>query len=337
MGIRGWIKRAVALGIMLLGASAQAQDNDRVWVESIETPAPVLGNVASAASGTTVFTVSPSTGTVTKVSGNGYRVSNASTRALVTVGCGGPGYCNNFEARITVRSIGSPTGRAGQLTNFTVSPITATIVAPPSGTNPMTFTIGPIGRNSTKSFYVGMDFPIEGDSSGKPTGAATSAFEVQVELIHTPFSGTRSGLATATVFRPITIGLTSNLAFGTVSRPFAGSGAISVDAATGARSVSGAGVQAMNTPSATRATYSANGEGGQVFSVSVPQTFAMNRAGGGSLTVTTSNTAAGTQILSGAMGSSGSYSFSVGGSFPVTEATPLGNYSGAFAVMVQYN
>ena len=85
---------------------------------------------------------------------------------------------------------------------------------------------------------------------------------------------------------------------------------------------------------ATRASYLVTGEGGQTFSISVPPTFQMTQAGG-SITVTTNNNAAGTQVLSGALGSVGTFPFSVGGSFPLTSSTPLGVYTGTFVVSVQ--
>ena len=70
--------------------------------------------------------------------------------------------------------------------------------------------------------------------------------------------------------------------------------------------------------------------------MSVPATFEMTRSGG-SITVTTNNNAAGTQLLSGALGSGGTFPFSVGGSFPLTSTTALGSYTGMFVVTVQYN
>jgi hypothetical protein len=77
------------------------------------------------------------------------------------------------------------------------------------------------------------------------------------------------------------------------------------------------------------------GEGGQAISISVPPTFVMN--GPASLTVTTNKTAGESQILSSALGSGGSYGFYVGGTLPTSSATPVGAYSGSFAVTVQYN
>lgn len=307
-------------------------------IQSLESPAPTLGNVVSAFTGDTVYTVSPSSGVVTKTSGTGYRLATGTTRVLVTVHCSQVGSCKNQNAYVQVGSIGSPTGRAGAVTNFTVHPVTAVLVGSPSGTNPMTFMIQPIGQDSTKSFYIGMDFPILGDNSGQPTGAASSSFYVATALANqTGNYDIDTGLATATVFRPITITMTSNLAFGAVSKPFAGNGLVSLDAATGEVTVSGQGVQEMPGIAApASAAYTVNGEGGQAFSISVPPSFVMNGPGG-TLTVTTTSTAGTIQSLSGALGSAGSFAFKVGGSFPITSATPTGAYSGTYNVVVNYN
>ena len=55
------------------------------------------------------------------------------------------------------------------------------------------------------------------------------------------------------------------------------------------------------------------------------------------LTVTTSGTASGAQMLSGALGSAGALSFGVGGSIPIAPATTTGAYSGVLNVTVVYN
>ncbi|MDQ3139954.1 MAG: DUF4402 domain-containing protein, partial [Pseudomonadota bacterium] len=226
--------------------------------------------------------------------------------------------------------------RARALTNFTVSNGTATVKVPPgvTGTSPITFKLNPIGRNATKYFYVAMDFPIAGNESGLSTGVANSYFQLTADAASVNLTAT--GRATAIVFRPITVGVTSSLAFGTISRSFAGAGSVDLPAATGVRAVSGQGVQGMNSPATSRAAYTVDGEGGQVFSVTVPPTFDMTGPGG-TITVTTSNTANGQQILSGSLGGPGSASFHVGGSFPLSDTTGLGSYSGNFAVTVQYN
>ena len=333
-GRHSWLSTLAAAVIATAPVTAAAQTFS---VTSITPSTPDLANVVSAPTGDTVFTVTASTGAVTITSGSGVRLSSGSTRATVVVACGNQAACNSSDARIRVGSIGSPTGRARALTNFNVAAGTATIASGPTGTDPIDFQVGPIGRNLNKTFYVGANFPIAGDDSGLATGAAATGFYVYISIpANTPSTGLTS-TAVASARRGISMTLNSNLAFGTIVRPASGSGVTAIDATTGVRTVSGAGAMGLSTPSPTRASYTAQGEGGQVFSISVPATFDLTRAGGGTLTVTTSATASGAQTLSSSLGSAGSFSFNVGGSFPIDSTTPTGDYAGSFGVTVQYN
>ncbi|HEX8570682.1 MAG TPA: DUF4402 domain-containing protein [Caulobacteraceae bacterium] len=336
MSLRRFHRFARPAAPLLALAFAGAVQAQTYTVSSITANTPNLGNVVSATTGDTIFTITASTGAVTRASGTGVRVTTGTTRATVTVACGNFSSCTSTNVDVRVGSIGTPTGRGKALTNFNVGMGTATLVTAASGTNPISFRLGPIGRSSSKTFYVGANFPIAADNSGVATGAASSRFYVYVAPAGTtPTTGSTAGTAIATVYRPIAVSLGSNLAFGSIIRPLSGSGTVTVAAANGARTLSGAG--ALNIPAPARAVYNVTGEGGQAFSVAVPASFVMNRTGGGSLTVTTSTTATASQTLSAALGSAGSYSFGVGGSFPLTNTTQTGAYSGSFSVTVQYN
>ena len=248
-------------------------------VQSISTPD--LGNVASGATGDTTFQLASPNGNVTKMSGNGARVSSGTARALVTVRCGTETLCGSKNAKITIARSGTLVKRARALSNFTVSAsgATASIVTTPTTGNTITFEIGPIGTNATKTFWVGFDYPIAGDDSGLLSGAASSGFTVTISRTNSQAPISLASAALATAFRPLNMTLTSNLAFGTVSRPRTGSGSVTVDAATGSRSVTGAGVQALNSPSPSRAGYTVSGEGGQTFSIAVPDQLRDDRSG----------------------------------------------------------
>lgn len=324
-------RRSAALLLVCAGSPLVAQD---LSISSISTT--TLGNVASAPSGDTVLRIDPASGMVSKVSGSGRRVSIGSARSLVTVACGDKNKCNKDRALIVITAVGSPTARAKALTNFTASGATATIVGSPTTGNSISFLIEPIGQNGTKTFWVGFDFPFAGNETGLPTGSASTNFVVTIsdDKGKDPYSSL--GSVTATVFRPIAVQLLSDLAFGVISRPHTGSGSVSIDAATGARTLAGAGVQPMGSPATSVASYSVGGEGGQVFSVTVPQSFPMTGSPG-TLTVTTSTTATGFQMLSGSLGAGGTATFNVGGTISVDTSTALGPYSGSFAVTVQYN
>lgn len=297
-----------------------------------------LGNVAAAASGQTVFRSDAATGTVTVVSGAGARISAGSVRSLVTIRCGNQFACNTANASVTVATTGTPTNRAAALQRFAVSTsgATATLVTTPSPGAPISFTIGPVGRNSSKTFWLGFDFPINGDNSSGSTGISQSQFAVTVSRTDGSRANTRAGTARATVFRRLTIAKSTDLAFGRIVRPSSGTGVVSLSEATGVVTVSGAGAAALASPAPTAAQFAIAGEGGQSVSISVPSTFSM--AGpSGSLTVTTAPNIGGAQTLGGALGSAGSLALRIGGSFNLNSTTPTGSYSGTIAVTVQYN
>lgn len=150
-------------------------------------------------------------------------------------------------------------------------------------------------------------------------------------------SATTSTDGSTRILQAITITKNSDLRFGSIVRPAtAGSNTVSINAGNGDRTLDGTGSAALAASTFGRATYTVNGEGGQTFSISADSTFNMNRSGGGSISVTTTRSAtAGT--LSGDVGSSGSATFGVGGSFTVSNTTQTGDYTGSFNVVVAYN
>jgi hypothetical protein len=93
----------------------------------------------------------------------------------------------------------------------------------------------------------------------------------------------------------------------------------------------------LTTPASTRASYTVTGEGGKAISVSVPTTFIMQNLAGDTITVTTNNNVAVSPTLSSIAGQTGTYSFFVGGGFPVNSTTASGAYTGTFTVTASYN
>jgi hypothetical protein len=308
-------------------ASAQAQ----TYTVSITSTA-ALGNVVSGASGDTEFDINPSTGAVTKTSGNGARLATGTTRAAVSVSCGNQNACNTTAVNIRVGTTGSPTNRARALNDLAIAMGTATLNSGPTGTNPISFQINAVGKSSNKTFYLGGDFPIAGDDSGLSTGAAASGFYVYVAGAPTTPTATISDTDTftATAYKSLSLTKGSDLVFGRMVKPTSGSGTISVNQTTGARTV-GAGV-AISTPTPTRATYTVTGETGKVVAFTIPTSMTMTGSPSGSLAVTLVDTAPATTTLT-----TGSYSFGVGGSFTLSSATPSGGYSGTFNITVNYN
>lgn len=299
-----------------------------------------LGNVAAGSAGETVLRVNPATGTVAVASGTGGAVAAVSGRSLITLSCGTSNRCSfSFSAPIvTVSAIGTPTNRAGSLRNLTISTAGATAVirtAPGTGSS-ISFVLEPFGQNTSKTFWLGFDFPVGGDDSGASTGLSTAQFSVTVTEPTKPSTDTLSATVSANVFRALAITKSADLNFGKIYSPSVGSGTVSLNPTTGLISVTGTGTAAIPAVSPTVAQFAVSGEGGQSISVSVPSTFTMT-APGGTIQVTTSANVSGAQVLSGTAGSLGSLAIRVGGSYPVSAGMPTGTYSGTFAVVVQYN
>lgn len=150
-------------------------------------------------------------------------------------------------------------------------------------------------------------------------------------------SATASTTGSVKIIQPLSLAKDTDLAFGSVVKPTTGSNTVAISASNGDRALSGGGDAALAPSTSGRATYTVTGEGGQTFSISAPSSFDMTRQGGSeTLTVTLTKSAA-TGTLSGSLGSSGTATFGVGGSFAVASTTATGSYSGTFDVTVAYN
>ncbi|WP_165837254.1 DUF4402 domain-containing protein [Phenylobacterium hankyongense] len=293
-----------------------------------------LGTIAAAASGDTSFSFNSASGAVTKNSGAGARVSAGTARASVTITCS-VAYCDKGNTVVTVGSVGSPSGRAKALSAFNVTMGAGAVLASgPTGSNPVTFTLKPIGKSAAATVYIGASLSIAGDETTLATGSAASGFYLATTDSKGASSSSTSGSATATVFRRLSIAKGSDLAFGRIVKPATGTGGVVSVTTAGARVASGGAILLSSTFS--RAAYTVTGEGGQTLAVTVPSSFTMSN-GTNALSVTTSNTAIGITGLTGSLGAAGTYSFYVGGSIPIAPATPTGAYAGTFAVTVAYN
>jgi hypothetical protein len=324
-------------GIFLkaLGGCALIASSGSAASQTVQQPIPPadLGNVVSAASETTVFRISELTGAVTPI-GTGSRVSTGSARAMVTIACNSTRCSNNNTMTVRIASTGAQTGRAGKVGNFKVASGTGQ-VSGATGTDPLTFTLAAIPNPGSANFWLGMDVPIHASGA---TGNASSGFTVSVtsNANNNSPTDTAPGSAVAKVFRPIELSNTSPLAFGRVIRPSSGNGTVVIDAA-GNRSFTGSVTTALATPASSAANFTVKGEGGQSFSLNIPSSFQLTRSGTSIPVTLTSSTPAGSRLLSSALGSEGTLSFTVGGSIPLTSETQTGTYQGTFMITVQYN
>lgn len=311
---------------LLASAPALAQT---ISIVSIDAGVPNLGTVASAASGDTVFRITPGDGQVTKLSGAGARIAGGATRGHVVLTCTGDDACPSASVTVTITHFGSPTGRARALDNFTIAGgANPPTLGTPSGTDPITFTVSGIPRDATRDFYLGADFGIA-DSGA--SGLATSGFLVSVP------AGSLDGAAQATVWRPLSLSKSFDLSFGAIIRPSSGSGSVTLNAGDASLDVTGTGARAVAAPAPTLAEYTVSGEAGQSFAIDMDIETSFNMTGPGTLPVTLNTDADPSPILVGQPSAEGQYSFRVGGSFPIGHDTPAGTYTGNFVVTVLYN
>lgn len=323
-----------AIAVLILAAPAARAADYTVKV----APGMDLQSVAAATSGDTVLRINPSSGAVSVQSGTGRRVSTGAANAKVTITCKpsrpGDTDCTTKPVPIRIGAIGAVTGRAKALNLFTIAMGTAGLAAPPTGTNPVAFTLAPLGDNSSKTFFIGADFPVAGDDSGLPSGGGENSFYVNVLDAAGAQVAAETGSGTVRVFHPIAIKKTGDLNFGRIQLPPSGSSQVTLNPGTGVRTVSGSGF-GYPTPAPTPGAFTASGEGGQSFSLTIPTK--LNLTGPGTLVVDV--TVAGNTVpkLSGTLGNPGVYSFTVGGSFTINSTTPTGLYTGVLSVSIDYN
>jgi hypothetical protein len=165
---------------------------------------------------------------------------------------------------------------------------------------------------------------------------AAAAAAVAVAAPALAQSAQTTGSGSINVVRPLTITKNADLHFGSVMRPSSGNGTVTVSTA-GARSFSGpvTGMNVGATPQA--AEFKVDGEGGQSVSITVPQSFQIANGSDSLQVLTTNNLSGNTLALNNAVGSSGSATFKVGGSVPISNGTPLGTFTGTFTVSAAYN
>jgi hypothetical protein len=150
-------------------------------------------------------------------------------------------------------------------------------------------------------------------------------------------SASATASSTAAIIQPVTLVKNTDLAFGSLVRPSIGANTVTIDQSSGARSLSGGGDASLAGSTISRATYSVGGEGGASFSVTVPGSFTMTRAGGTETLPVSLTASALSGSLSGSLGDAGNANFGVGGSLPLSSNTVPGDYHGTFDVTVGYN
>lgn len=321
-----WLAVASMLVGVALASTAHAQQ------VSI-TAAPDLGTIISAQSPTT-FTFTASGGDVSQ-SGSAIRRSSAKVRALVSITCNVT-WCNKGAAKVTVQPNGAVGGRANAITAFTIAPGSGiSITSGPSSSNPAVFNIAAIGSNKTVTFYVGATVALDGDSSTKSSGPATSGFRVTIEdPSKSTNNASKDGSVTANIYHAISIAVGSPLKFGRIVLPSTGGGSVTMQPSSPTATPT-SGVQLDPTKTAN-GSFTVSGEAGTFYNLTVPSTITLSNGRGGSLPMNISATASGARQFTGTANTSVNFTFSIGGSFSFTSSTGGGAYTGSVPVLVQY-
>lgn len=325
----------IALGSALALAAIPPLAAQTFSVRTVTASTPNFGTIAAAASGTTDFRITPA-GTVSVISGNGGDITNTKTAATVTIRCASATKCNSSATALVKIWIGtSISGRAEAVKNLAVASGSGTVGTVTTNTDgslefPLT---GFSGNNSDRTFTLGLDLPIKGDDVDTSTSAAAQ-WRVGVAKSPTvPTSSSKQANAIATVRKAMTLTKTSDLRFGAIRAPDAGSGSVTIDASTGARTIASGTPVLLGGLTTGRAQFTVGGRASTTFTITVPASFSLIRAGGGSLTATLTPTASGAQTLN----TSGTFNLGVGGTLTVPSGTLGGDYSGTFTVTVAYN
>jgi spore coat protein U-like protein len=145
-------------------------------------------------------------------------------------------------------------------------------------------------------------------------------------------SVTATAPASVTILAPVTLEARQALDFGSVSKPSTqAANTVTLDAA-GNVTVSGAGDARRAAASATAASFNLVGPAGLTYSTTQTLTFAQ----AGLANARASAPVAANGAL-GVLPASGAQELHVGGAFDLSAATPVGAYTGALTVTVNYN
>ena len=143
-----------------------------------------------------------------------------------------------------------------------------------------------------------------------------------------------SGTGAVTIIRPITIDKDADLQFGRIVKPSTGSATISI--ANTADTVSTGTAVALSGITTSRGKFTVNGESAQAINITVGS-LTMNGPSSSTIAVTLSPDKSSGATLSGAtIGSAGSLTLNVGGSFSLPSTQTTGLYTGTFPVDVAY-
>ena len=151
--------------------------------------------------------------------------------------------------------------------------------------------------------------------------------------------GQATANASATIIRPITISKIGDLSFGNISAGVAGT--VTLDPATGNRTAStGVVLPPTQTGTVSLADFTVSGEGGSLYTITLPSSDQSITSGANSITLNTCTSSLGSTnigTLSSTIGNAGTQDVKVGATLNLLTTTATGSYTGTFSVTVNYN
>lgn len=144
-------------------------------------------------------------------------------------------------------------------------------------------------------------------------------------------SVTATAPASVVILAPVTIAATQALDFGAVTKPASAGNTITLDA-SGAVTVTGSGNATHAAGAVTAAKFNLVGDAGVTYSTT--QSLSFDQPG---LTNVSASAPLVTNGAPGIIPASGVQELRFGGAFDLSAATPIGSYTGALSVTVNYN
>jgi len=311
-----------------------ASGGGATYTVGLSSGRPAFGNLVVGSSGSSTYTETPA-GSITP-SGGGDFDPHAGSRTIlpqtITINCNDTSSCTSQNVRIQV-TLGTLTGRITSAT-MTAAMGSAVLVSGTTTGTSLDFTIGPVGRLSSKTFTLG--FTINVSNSG--TTASTVPYSIVASGATKDISGTNASQATATIYKGLTLSAPQNLNFGAIV--VTGAGTVSLNA-LGTTRVATGGVTLLKSQSSNPvqpAWFTIDGESGVNVTVAfttqpltgagTAMTFSANSCAVGVITlpVTTSNSSCTTLP-----------DITVGGSVTVGATQAPGVYTGGVTMTVNYN
>lgn len=318
------------LGSVLSATSAAANPGYSV---SLNNAIPQIGKVTSGSVATS-FVVSASGGGISISPAGGssgqfipFTDTGRSSSTTFIVTCSGTKCGQASQTSVlTITGTSTVSGRFGQISGINI--VTPAGLINGGGTtastvgSTLTVTLAPF--TGSKTIAVGMSVPVATTGS---LGTAASTWTVVLGN-----SSLGSSQAQGTVEGRLSIVKNSDLSYGTLVLNQGVSGSAVWDASANTFSLSPVNLAFAIHGGATIAQFTVSGTPFQQLNFSIPSTIKLFNAANNELDIAVATTGQGTQSV----GNTGTFSFRVGGSIPITSGMHTGQYTGVFTVTSDY-